>query len=86
MQRKQVAIIAFTVYLIAIMVFMFFVQQFNLDLFFVLALLGLLVTAMLIRFQYVRPAYQRWIGYLIWAGIVIFIAIASTKIMGIIPL
>jgi len=83
MNRKQVAIIAFTTYLVVVMVFMLLVQQFDRDLFFVLSLLGLLVIAMLMRLQYVRPAYQRWIGYMIWGGIVIFGAIASTKVVGI---
>ena len=83
MNRKEVAIIAFTAYLVLVMVFMLLVQQFDRDLFFVLALLGLLVIAMLLRLQYVQPSYQRWIGYIIWGGIVIFGAIASTKIVGI---
>ena len=83
MNRKEVAIIAFRAYLVVVMVFMLLVQQFDRDLFFVLALLGLLVIAMLLRLQYVHPAYQRWIGYMIWGGIVIFGAIASTKVVGI---
>ena len=84
MNRKMAAAVALTVWLTIVIGIMAIVQQFDLDIFFVLALIGLLVIAELIRLRYIQPAYQRFIGYLVLAGIVVFASIAVTKVMEII--
>ncbi|HOX35968.1 MAG TPA: hypothetical protein PLO06_09770 [Methanoregulaceae archaeon] len=84
MNRKQVAAVTVSAWLILVATFMLLARRFDLEIFFVLALIGVLAIAELVRLRYVRPAYQRYLGYLIWAGIVIFVAIAVTKVMEIV--
>jgi len=81
MNRKQVAAIALTVWLTIVTAGMLLIRRFDLEIFFVLALLGVMVLAELTWLKYVQPRYQRYLGYLIWAGIIVFAAIAATKVM-----
>lgn len=81
MNRKQVAAITLSVWLTIVITGMLLIRRFDLEIFFVLALLGVMVLAELTWHKYVQPQYQRYLGYLIWAGIVVFAAIAATKVM-----
>jgi len=81
MNRKQVAAIALAAWLTIIAAGMLVIRRFDLEIFFVLALLGVMVLAELTWLKYVQPRYQRYLGYLIWAGIIVFAAIAATKVM-----
>jgi hypothetical protein len=60
---------------------MLLLQRFDLDIFFVLSLIGILVLAEFIKYQYVQPGYLHYMNYLIGAGIVIFGAIVVRKVM-----
>jgi hypothetical protein len=60
---------------------MLLLQRFDLEIFFALTLIGILVIAELIKQQYVQPAYLRYLNYLIGAGIVIFGIIVVQKVV-----
>lgn len=81
MNKKQIAAIALTLWLTIVVVFMLLLQRFDLEIFFVLTLIGILVIAELIKQQYVQPEYLRYLGYLIGAGIVVFGTIVVKKVM-----
>jgi type IV secretory pathway TrbL component len=81
MNKKQIATIALTLWLTIVVVFMLLLQRFDLEIFFVLTLLGILVIAELIRQRYIQPKYLRYLGYLIGAGLVVFGTIIIQKVM-----
>jgi len=81
MNTKQLAAITLTLWLMIVVVFMLLIQRFDLEIFFVLTLIGLLVIAVFFRQQYVQPKYQPYLEYLIGAGIVIFGIIVVQKVM-----
>ena len=81
MRKEQIAIIALAVWLTVISVFMLLARSVNLEIFFVLALIGFLIIVELIAPKYVQPAYLRHIKYLLAAAIVIFGAIVALKVM-----
>jgi hypothetical protein len=84
MRKKQIAVIALALWLSIVSFFMLLAQQFDLELLFVLWLIGILVIVELIKPTYVQPGYLRYIRYLIAAGIVIFGAIIAQKVIEII--
>lgn len=81
MNRKQIAVIALTAWLTIVFTFMLLLQRFDLEIFFVLTLIGILVIAELIKQHYVQPGYMRYLGYLIIAGIALFGAMVVKKVM-----
>lgn len=80
-QKKQFAIIGFILWLLLVLFFMILAQKLNIEIFFILWLLGLLVIVEFIRPSYVRPTYFRYLKYLITAGIVVFGVIVVQKVM-----
>ena len=80
MNKKKVAAIALTLWLSIVVIFMLLLQRFDLEIFFVLTLIGILVIAELIKQHYVQPGYLRYLGYLIGAGIVLFGIIVIQKV------
>jgi hypothetical protein len=85
-QKKQLAIIGIILWLLLVLFFMILAQTLNIEIFFVLWLLGLLVIVEFIGPSYVRPTYFRYLKYLITAGIVVFGAIVAQKVMEILNL
>ena len=81
MIKKQIAAITLTLWLTIVFIFMLLLQWFDLEIFFVLTLIGILVIAELIKQHYVQPGYMRYLGYLIIAGIVLFGAMVVKKVM-----
>ena len=81
MIKKQIAAITLTLWLTIVFIFMLLLQRFDLEIFFVLTLIGILVIAELIKQRYVQPGYMRYLGYLIIAGIVLFGAMVVKKVM-----
>jgi hypothetical protein len=81
MKRKEVAPIALITWLILVTVSMLLLRRFDLEIFFVFSLFGILVIAELMQYRYIRPKYQRFLNVLIGAGIVIFGAIVVQKVM-----
>jgi hypothetical protein len=86
MRIKQIAITAFALWLVIISFFMFFTGRFDVALFFVLGFIGFLVIVEITGLHYVKPAYFRYVRYLIAAGIVICGAVVVQKVMEILGL
>jgi hypothetical protein len=81
MKKQQIAIITIAFWLSIVSVFMLLAQQVDIEIFFVLFLIGVLVIVYLIEPSYVQPGYIRYIWYLITACIVIFSAIIAQKVL-----
>ncbi len=81
MRKQQIAIIAFALWLTIVSLCMLLIQQFDLELFFVLCLLGIFVIVQLMQSNYVQPGYQRYIRYLTAAGIVMFSILVAQKVI-----
>jgi hypothetical protein len=81
MRKEQIAIIAFAAWLTLIAIFMVLAQSVNLEIFFVLSLIGLLIIIELTGPKYVRPRSLWNIWYILAAGIAIFGAIVVLKAM-----
>jgi len=79
--KKYYAAAVLAVWLIIIAFFMVLSRTLDLEVFFVLALIGLLVVAVLIDGAFSRPRYMRYIGYIIAAGVALFAYIVAQKIL-----
>jgi hypothetical protein len=86
MRKEQIAIIALAVWLTVITVFMLVAHSVNLEIFFLLSLIGFFIIVELITPKYIRPGYLRYIQYILAAGIVIFGVIVVLKVMQILGL
>ena len=81
MIKEEIAIIALAVWLTVISIFMLLTMSVNLEIFFVLSLIGFLVIAELIKLKYIRPGYLRYIQDILTVGIAIFVLIVVKKVM-----
>jgi Ni,Fe-hydrogenase I cytochrome b subunit len=86
MRKEQIAVIALAAWLTVITVFMLVAQTFDIGIFFVLSIIGFLITQKLITPKYIQPGYTRYIRYILAAGIVIFGVIVALKVMEILGL
>jgi type IV secretory pathway TrbL component len=86
MNKNQIVPIALSLWLTIVAVFMLLLQQFDLEIFFVLTLLGTLVIAELIKDQYIQPLYRRYLNYLIGVGIILFGVIVVQKVFEVLGL
>ena len=84
MRKEEMSIIAFGVWLMIISILMVLSQRVNLEIFFITGFIGFLVIVELIRASYFKPAYQKYIWYLVAAGMVIFGLVIAQKVMEII--
>lgn len=82
--KKYYAAAVLAVWLVIITFFMILNRTLDLEVFFVLSLIGLLVVAVLIDGAFSRPRYMRYISYLIAAGVALFAYIVVEKILEII--
>jgi hypothetical protein len=81
MKKKLPAAIVITIWLILISMIMLFANRIDLEIFFILWVLGLLVIVELIDTRFSDPVYIRYLKYIIASGIIIFGGIFSTKVM-----
>jgi hypothetical protein len=81
MMKKLPAAIVITTWLIIISIFMLLINYINLEIFFVLWVIGLLVVVELIDTRFTSPPYMRYLKYIIAAGIIVLGGIFSTKVM-----
>ncbi|MGD0534031.1 MAG: hypothetical protein ABR999_01130 [Methanoregula sp.] len=81
MKKKVLAAIVMFIWLVVICVFMLLAQQVDLEIFFVLWLIGILVIVELVDTRFSLPSYLRYIKYLVAAGIVLFGGIVAQKIL-----
>ena len=81
MRKQQIAIIALALWLTIVSVFMLLAQQLDLEIFFVLYVIGSLAIVHLMEPNYVQPGYMRYIRYLTTAGIVMFGVFVAWKVI-----
>jgi hypothetical protein len=86
MRTKQIAITAFTLWLVITSLFMLFTGRFDVALFFVLGFIGFIMIVELTDLRYVKPGYWGYIRVLIVAGIILSGAIIVQKVMEILGL
>ena len=81
MIKEEIAIIALAVWLTVISIFILVAQSVNLEIFFVLSLIGFLIIAELITPKYIQSGYLRYIQDILTVGIAIFVLIVMQKVM-----
>jgi len=86
MRKQLIAIIALALWLFIIAIYMLLSNRIDLELFFILCFVGVLVIMQFMEPSYVKPKYLRYIRYLIVVGIVIVGVIIAQKIMDILEL
>jgi hypothetical protein len=81
MKKKVLAAIVMVVWLVVVSVFMLLARRVDLEIFFVLWLIGILVIVELIDTRFSLPFYLRYIKYVVATGIVIFGVIVTQKVL-----
>ncbi len=81
MRKKVLAAIVLFIWLMVVGSFMLLASRIDLEIFFVLWLIGLLVIVELMDTRFSLPGYLRYIKYLVAAGIVIFGGIVAQKVL-----
>jgi hypothetical protein len=81
MRKEQIAIIALAAWLTSISILMLLAKSVNLEIFFVLSLIGFFIILEIITPKYIRLGYIRNIHIIITVGIVIFGVIVAQKAM-----
>lgn len=82
--KKQIIILALTTWVVILLTFMVLSSTINLEILFVLWLIGLLVILELADFIYLQPKYIKYIKMLSAAGVLVFGLIVILKIVEII--
>ena len=81
MKKKILAAIALSAWLVIVSSFMLLARHIDIEIFFVLWLIGILVIVELADSRFSLPPFLRYIKYMIAAGIVIFGGIVITKVL-----
>jgi len=81
MKKKIIAASAIVVWLFLISFFMLTSRHVDLEVFFVLWLIGILVVVEMIDTRFSQPAYLKYVKFLVAAGIVIFGVIVTQKVL-----
>jgi hypothetical protein len=86
MKKKTLAVIAITIWLTIVSIFMLLAWRIDLEIFFVLWLIGFLVIIELTDTQFTFPPHIRYFKYIVTAGIVLFGGIVIGKVLEILQL
>jgi len=78
--KKPLIIVSTVSWLVIIVVCMFFAGSFDLEVLFVLWLIGILIIAELIDTRYIRPRYVTWLMMIAGAGTLLFGVIVIRKV------
>jgi hypothetical protein len=81
MKKKILAVIVIAIWLVIISIFMLLAYRIDLEIFFVLWLIGLLVIIELMDTRFSLPPYMRYLKYVIAAGILLFGVIVARKVL-----
>ena len=84
MRKQQTAIIAFAAWVTVVSAILILARWVDLEVFFILCLIGFLVIVQIIQPGYIQPGYLRYIKYLIAAGIILFGIIVIKRVLDII--
>lgn len=72
MRKQQISIVILALWLTIVSVFMILWQQIDLEIFFVLFMIGVLAIVYVMEPAYIQHGYLRYVWYLIGVGAVIF--------------
>ena len=81
MKKKILAVIILSIWLTIICLFMILANRIDLEIFFVLWLIGLLVIVELIDTRFALPPRMRYLKYVVAAGIILFGGIVAGKVL-----
>ena len=81
MKKKLVAATVLVVWLVLISFFMILARYVDIEVFFVLWLIGLLVVVEMIDTRFSQPAYLKYVKFVVAAGIVVFGIIVTQKVL-----
>lgn len=81
MKKKTLAVIVISLWLLIISTFMLLAYRVDLEIFFVLWLIGLLVVIELMDTRYTLPPFMRHLKYVVAVGIILFGVIVAIKVM-----
>ncbi|MGA2162766.1 MAG: hypothetical protein ABSG28_11330 [Methanoregula sp.] len=81
MKKKILAVLAIAIWLLIISMFMLLARSIDLEIFFVLWLIGLLVILELMDTRFSLPPYMRYLKYVAAGGILLFGVIVIGKVL-----
>ena len=81
MKKKVLSAIALFIWVVIVSVFSLLAYRIDLEIFFVLWLIGILVIVEMMDTRFSLPSYLRYIKYLVAAGIVLFGGIVTQKVL-----
>jgi hypothetical protein len=81
MKKKVVAAAVLVIWLLLISIFMLLARHIDIEIFFVLWLIGILVVVEMIDARYSEPVYLRQVKMLVAGGIIVFGMIVAQKVM-----
>ena len=81
MKKKNLAIIVIAIWLVILSIFMLLASRVDLEIFFVLWLIGLLVIVELMDTRFSLPPHMMYIKYVVAAGILLFGGIVAGKVL-----
>jgi hypothetical protein len=81
MKKKDLAVTVIAIWLMIVSIFMLLAYQVDLEIFFVLWLIGLLVIVELMDTRFSLPPYMRYLKYVVAAGILLFGGIVAGKVL-----
>jgi hypothetical protein len=84
--KKQVAAVTMAIWLLIVIILMVLSESVNLEFFFILWMIGMVVILELIEPRFIKPRYILKIKYIVTAGFVVFCAIVVKKVLEIIQI
>jgi hypothetical protein len=81
MNKKLFSAVALAVWLVIVSLFMLLAGRVDLEIFFVLWLIGILVIVELADTRFSLPPWLRYVKYMIAAGIILFGGIVTRKVL-----
>ncbi|HEX3002168.1 MAG TPA: hypothetical protein VHN82_07365 [Methanoregula sp.] len=81
MKKKTLAVMVISLWLLIISIFMLLAYRVDLEIFFVLWLIWILVIIELTDTRYTLPPFMRHLKYIVAAGIILFGVIVALKVM-----
>ena len=81
MKKKLIAATVLVAWLVLISFFMLLARHIDIEVFFVLWLIGLLVVVEMIDTRFSQPEYLKYVKFVVAAGIVIFGIIVTQKVL-----
>ena len=82
--KLTIASVAFTTWMMVIIAFMLLIRTFDLAIFFVLTLIGLLIVVILVDTSSMHPKYLRRMNYLLVVAFLVFSYVVVDRIVGVI--